>query len=295
VAGPGGLVTRQSPRIRSPVEIRYLRVSPEGGDGLYSVSWVQAKLPRAVFARRWLIAVVWGCWGLLALARSRPRLRPAADRALAGWARVDLLLAGVVVYLLLFRLPPVALASALVFAVLVGVIHVLRVGRAWVVVTTLSLLVGVFVFLPWALNRIIIRQIAQIHHLTVDHRMVPNAERRINSDGVRFASEAEDLTDDDFVVLFLGDSFTYGTLLEYEESYPYRFEALARERPGLGNVRAVNCGWLSSSPLLNLRLLRDVGHKYRPDLVVYSLDMTDFHDDLHYAHPELAAARHRSG
>ena len=42
--------------------------------------------------------------------------------------------------------------------------------------------------------------------------------------------------------------------------------------------------WVSSSPLLNLRLLRDVGHKYRPDLVVYSLDMTDFRDDLHYEH-----------
>ena len=38
----------------------------------------------------------------------------------------------------------------------------------------------------------------------------------------------------------------------------------------------------SSSPLLALRLLREVGHRYRPDLVVLALDMTDFHDDLRY-------------
>jgi hypothetical protein len=71
-------------------------------------------------------------------------------------------------------------------------------------------------------------------------------------------------------------------LLEYEEAYPYRFEARANQRRGLERVRAVAMGWVSSSPLLNLRLLRDVGHKYRPDLVLYSLDMTDFRDDLHY-------------
>jgi hypothetical protein len=47
-------------------------------------------------------------------------------------------------------------------------------------------------------------------------------------------------------------------------------------------VRAVNFGWISSSPLLSLRLLREIGYKYRPDLVVYNLDMTDFHDDLQY-------------
>jgi hypothetical protein len=34
--------------------------------------------------------------------------------------------------------------------------------------------------------------------------------------------------------------------------------------------------------LLSDRLLRELGHKYKPDLVVYSLDMTDFHDDLRY-------------
>jgi hypothetical protein len=41
-------------------------------------------------------------------------------------------------------------------------------------------------------------------------------------------------------------------------------------------------GWTSSSPLLSLRLAREVAYAYRPDLVVYTLDMTDFHDDLRY-------------
>jgi hypothetical protein len=83
-------------------------------------------------------------------------------------------------------------------------------------------------------------------------------------------------------VLFLGDSFTFGFNLAYADSFPYRFEALAAEHGCTPTVRVVNMGWTSSSPLLALRMLRQVGYAYRPDLVVYALDMTDFHDDLRY-------------
>ena len=45
-------------------------------------------------------------------------------------------------------------------------------------------------------------------------------------------------------------------------------------------MRVANFGWVSSSPVLQARQLRDIGAKYAPDLVVQGFDMTDFHDDL---------------
>ena len=49
-------------------------------------------------------------------------------------------------------------------------------------------------------------------------------------------------------------------------------------------VNVANFGWTSSSPLLSLRLLRDIGKKYNPDVVILAIDMTDFHEDMKYSH-----------
>ena len=70
--------------------------------------------------------------------------------------------------------------------------------------------------------------------------------------------------------------------MEYADAYPYAFEQYATAGTCSARLRAVNFGWTSSSPLLSLRLLQDIGRKYQPDLIVYNLDMTDFHDDLRY-------------
>jgi hypothetical protein len=116
-----------------------------------------------------------------------------------------------------------------------------------------------------------------------DHRLpADDARAGTNSDGLRSRVEAEDLPSDGCTVLVLGDSFTYGVQLDYEQTLPQRLEALLRRRsPGVP-IHAVNAGWESSSPLLGLRLLREIGRKYHPDLVLYALDMTDFRDDLQY-------------
>jgi hypothetical protein len=143
--------------------------------------------------------------------------------------------------------------------------------------------------LPRALQSIIIARISATHELTVDHRPKPDGEQ-INSDGARFHGEAEDLSDDEFVILFLGDSYTYGFDLSYDQAYPYQFESIAQSALCDQTIRVVNFGWTSSSPLLSLRLLREVGYKYRPDLVIYNLDMTDFHDDLRY---EMILRKHQ--
>ena len=123
-------------------------------------------------------------------------------------------------------------------------------------------------------------QMSQFFTGDADHRLLPNKELGINSDGIRCPVEAVDFTDETFNIILLGDSFIYGSLLDYEDSLPAQIERMLRdEHPSL-NARCLNFGWISSSPGPARRLLRDIGHKYKPDLVVLSLDVTDFHDDI---------------
>lgn len=119
--------------------------------------------------------------------------------------------------------------------------------------------------------------------LDVDHRL-PASEKWIptNADGLRGVRERGDYSAGDTNVLFAGDSFTFGFRVEAHQAFPARFEEIvSARRPDL-RVRAVNLGWTSASPSLALRLLEDVGDAYHPDLVVYGVDMTDFHDDIKY-------------
>lgn len=103
-----------------------------------------------------------------------------------------------------------------------------------------------------------------------------------NSDALRGTPEPEEFTDETFNLVFLGDSFTYGYRLEAPQAFPALVGRLVADaRPEL-DVRVANFGWTSSSPLLSLRRLRDIGERYRPDLVVLCVDMTDFHDDIRW-------------
>jgi hypothetical protein len=117
----------------------------------------------------------------------------------------------------------------------------------------------------------------------IDHRMKPNPAMGINSDGIRCSVEAGDFTADTFNIVLLGDSYTYGIRIDQPaDTFAGRLEALANAAAPKRAVRTVNFGWTSSSPLLSFRLLRDIGQKYHPALVVLCLDLSDFHDDLRY-------------
>lgn len=116
----------------------------------------------------------------------------------------------------------------------------------------------------------------------VDHRMLPYSRPDVNGDGVRCPIEPHQFRPQDYSIIFLGDSFIYGYDLEYPDTIPARFAQLAAaDHPDLP-LKVANFGWVSSSPLLSLRLLKDIGRKYHPDLVILGLDMTDFHDDIKY-------------
>lgn len=114
-----------------------------------------------------------------------------------------------------------------------------------------------------------------------DHRMLREYHDNVNTDGIRSAVEASAVLPENFNVLFLGDSFTYGWRVMMGKTLPAQFEKQAHAA-GYTAVHSINFGWVSSSPYLSERLLRDKGLKYKPDLVVLVLDMTDVFDDLLY-------------
>lgn len=117
-----------------------------------------------------------------------------------------------------------------------------------------------------------------------DHRMTAsdNHFSGLNSDNIRSTHEAADIKDSDFNIIFLGDSFIYGFLMSPEKSPPVQLENLLREKFHRNDINVINFGWTSSSPYLDYRLLQDLGRKYKPDLVLLNIDMTDYRDEWFY-------------
>jgi hypothetical protein len=217
-------------------------------------------------------------WGIARLAARRFAL---ARGLLDVWERADPWLATLLLHAILFRWPPTLFVAAFTLPLLLGFVAAARRAPLLTAVYTAAIIVTLAFVVPRVLSARLIARIAEVHDLSVDHRLEPDG-KEINADGIRFQGRPGDLSQEDHVVLFLGDSFTYGSRLPYRDSYPYAFEDYVNQGECAAPVRAVNFGWISSSPLLSLRLLREIGYKYRPDLVVYNLDMTDFHDDLRY-------------
>jgi hypothetical protein len=114
-----------------------------------------------------------------------------------------------------------------------------------------------------------------------DHRMKPFSEKDVNIDGLRFKGDSKSVSGRK-TVIFLGDSFTYGYRLSYKDTIPQQFENSYNQNNAV-NVTAVNFGWISSSPFLSNRLLRDIGDQYHPQTVFLLLDMTDIWDDNLYS------------
>jgi hypothetical protein len=275
------LVTLRSPSLEATTPVRFLRVEGLRGVGARSVAGLRLDLEPVQVPHTILVALLWGAWVVLRLA-SRLDIR-GAERLLGRWSRADLWLAAALVGTVVLRIP-----DSLVYFLLavIAIWGALRLLASWVghspgsLAVTAVVVAALALIVPKLFERAITSRVARLHDLSVDHRPRPGGE--INVDRLRFQGTAEDLADEDFVVLFLGDSFTFGETLDYDQAYPYAFERIVSGFRCTARVRSVNGGWVSSSPLLALRLLREIGPRYRPDLIVYSLDMTDFHDDLLY-------------
>jgi hypothetical protein len=232
--------------------------------------------------------VVWGAFGAL----FGLRRHALAARTLAGWQRCDLWVSGILIYAVLFHLPSgaAAPAAAVVLAVLLSILWAVKTWP-YVALTAVATASVAALTAPRIVAQIAHSRLAQTYEVTVDHRLKPSPEKSINEDGIRFKGTAREMDEADFNMLFLGDSFTYGVGVDYGDTYPYHFEKVINGYQCSQRIRVVNLGWASASPLLGLRLLRELGYRYKPDHVVYNLDMTDFHDDLRY---ELALAGDRA-
>jgi hypothetical protein len=276
------LTTLRSPWLNVAPPLRFVQVEGLRGVGARSVAGLRLDLEPLVIPHAVLVPLLWGAWLLLQWGKRTGRGRGAVE-ILERWRGADLWLAAILIGAVILKTPSLVVYSLLAVGMIWGVLRLLV---AWIVHSPGSLAAtAVFVgllalILPRLFETAITARLARLHDLTVDHRPRPGGE--INADRIRFSGTASDLADEDFVVFFLGDSFTYGETLAYDEAYPYVFERIVSGFECTAPVRSVNGGWVSSSPLLALRLLREIGRDYRPDLVVYGLDMTDFHDDLLY-------------
>lgn len=277
--------TRQTElTLNDPIRLLQLRVAP--GTEEFSVSSVRVKR-EVKLNHEWLAAVLW----LVGLALEGfslvPRTRGWAERLGAALSRADLVLSMALTYMILFELT----SLALIFLVMLAAMALLfRLGRrviqrlSWPVLLFNAVFLALFIrFAPALFERFITYRTVSEFQLDVDHRMKPNPELDVNLDGIRFKGGPSNVRDGDFNIVFLGDSFTYGMKLPYSDCVPYALERLSTNLSCRAPVRSINFGWVSSSPLLSYRLLMDIGKKYKPDLVVLLLDVTDFHDDLKYA------------
>lgn len=103
-----------------------------------------------------------------------------------------------------------------------------------------------------------------------------------NSDSLRCRWESADFKEEGLNIIFLGDSYTYGMRLKPHQAFPFKVERMLAKYYPKQDVKVANFGWTSSSPLLSLRRLKDIGHKYKPDMVILCIDMSDFFDDIQW-------------
>lgn len=87
-------------------------------------------------------------------------------------------------------------------------------------------------------------------------------------------------------ILFIGDSFTYGTGVTPEESFVKRMETLNR-----GNIEAINGGAPSTATMRQVLFLREEGLRYHPDLVVLCFFQNDVQDNLDQQPPSEAGMK----
>ena len=279
-----GLTTRKSGHVDIPPGTEKMRVRGKDGDSAYAVSWVAVT---RVFSFRLLHIAggLWLLWVLLTLLATMgpgARTRGVSTRLLAGWARADTALAMVLCFYNLFVASLITVAAGLILLLLWLVAVLIKRSITLTAMAGLTCALLYFLVITPVVKTVVRARVERLQVLDLEHRLKPHGQPDINADGIRLMGESKDVREQDFNIIFLGDSFTYGWSLEYEDTFTSKLEEITRSSQCQRKVRALNFGWPGASPIVAQRLLRQVGKRYKPDLVVYNLDMTDFRDDLLY-------------
>jgi hypothetical protein len=121
----------------------------------------------------------------------------------------------------------------------------------------------------------------------VHHRFRPNAVKKVsgswyrtNALGLRDHEYPERPAPGTYRILMLGDSFTEGFRLAFEDTVAKRVERGLNDGRCRGRYDVVNAGIGSYSPILEYLLFTQLADQLHPHMVVQNFDMTDVHDDF---------------
>lgn len=124
-----------------------------------------------------------------------------------------------------------------------------------------------------------------LHHvLTPNSKCLGKTEEfdviyAINEHGLRDVSFEYQKPENAFRILFLGDSFTYGTGVNLQDTFVKQFERMISKQSEGYKIQTINAGVPAYGLILEDLYLKSKGVELEPDLVVVNLSMTDFFDE----------------
>lgn len=128
-----------------------------------------------------------------------------------------------------------------------------------------------------------------LHHslkpsvLCVDHTKEFKVTYTINQHGLRENDFPKEKPHKIYRMLFLGDSFTFGTGVSLEDTYVKRLERFLNETFDDRSFQTINAGVPAYGLLVEDLYLRSKGIELSPDLVIVNLSMTDFFDERRFS------------
>ena len=141
----------------------------------------------------------------------------------------------------------------------------------------------------------------------LNHKLIPNhkclaktfeftVEYSINNLGLRESETvAEAKPEELYRILFLGDSFTFGTGVAQKDTLVKQIERLQNAKFSSRKIQTINSGVLGYSTVLENLYLRTKGTRLNPDMVIVNLNMTDFSEDrLYLKNPQFPADFHKN-
>ncbi|MBZ0266033.1 SGNH/GDSL hydrolase family protein [bacterium] len=99
---------------------------------------------------------------------------------------------------------------------------------------------------------------------------------KINSEGLRGEVIPKQRVNDNLRLLFLGDSVTFGYLLEHDQStIPSKVKSFLEQEIG-DSIEAINAGIGGYSPWQSRLFLEEEGLDYHPDIIILTIVLNDF-------------------
>lgn len=151
-----------------------------------------------------------------------------------------------------------------------------------------AIFIATFIFIDFLFSKIIEKpcMLTQTDGI-LQRRLRPNSvcqvetkefavEYRTNSYGLRDVDFPKEKPTDVKRILFLGDSFTFGTGVSLENTMVKKVEKLLNNSSASGMVQTINAGVGGHSPIDEYLYLKYHGVEFDPDLVIVNLHMNDF-------------------